>query len=525
MDSYLDEAIDLLCRVNRLRDRTGERLACHTRTGGFETWWFSQEQLYWLLLVPYLKHRDLVQGALKSGGRADMRSWPEDARMVLERLRDSRLYERKAHRSKSGVGRSELSLVSSSLQALIRGRLQRSDTAFYAIDVVSPGLQYDFRLQPLYDALKKRRYRYVEYVHITDAALAVETRKKRGRDAVYYEVIGDLMGGPAVSLPADVALVAGCDLDPFGLHRDVVARCVQWMLAWSRSSILQVRLLKRLLRIQGACRAIVLDDSRHAQELVVACKSLRIPVLSYMHGLLNRYHPGLMAYGSEGARRHTADLYGLWSEYFRRRVTCGDLYDESNTFVCGPLRQPTRAELSALARRPRGEQGSIRVLVVSEPRTPPDEVAPYLRALLTDVRIRVAVKTRPGEARPYACRGLGEAEMAQINLVPGGTVFEAFADADVVIAAYSSVLYEAAMALLPIVHLSTSFSYGKDIATDGLAVSAESPRQICAAVRDAAGESDSTLKARRERIWGSFVPAGASALLDEAEERLWEAPR
>ena len=92
---------------------------------------------------------------------------------------------------------------------------------------------------------------------------------------------------------------------------------------------------------------------------------------------------------------------------------------------------------------------------------------------------------------------------------------------DVVMGTYSTVLYEAVLALLPAIVLNTSFTYGHDIACDGLAGFAESPEGVSSSVLKACALPEEELIRRRDAIWGERLVDGACALFDAAETRLW----
>jgi hypothetical protein len=526
VDSYIPRGLDFLRRLNGLRNHHGERLSSCIRTEDFEPWWFSQEGLFWHLIVPYFKHHARLQPAMAGLSEFSAELAPE-AQAVLSRLAQ----ERSENLAYSGLAPEEeaqaMRLALTSTAAALRFRLAGKDTLLYAIDILSPGKDHDFRIGAIYRELRSRGYMFVEYLHYSDPKQARANRELRNRSAVYFESFTTLAANWRRSGGcAQAVMTAGSfDFSVFG-HDALFARAVaRWALRKAYESVLEVRILRYLLRLGGIKRAVVLDDSRHANELIAACKSLGIPVLGYMHGLLNRYHVGLMAYGFEGARRHTFDLYGFWSEYFRQRVVQGGFYTEADTFTCGPLRLPSQAETDGLRTSPRKTAPPLRILIASEPRAPQEEVAAYILALLADTRFRVFVKSRPGEERPYACRGLSTEAQSQIALIPGGTVFEAFQQADVVVASYSSVLYEAALALRPILYIGTSFSYGDDIAQDQLVEVAETPDEAGAAVIRAAATPEDILIRRRDTIWGRNIKDGACALFDEAETRLWKCPK
>ena len=196
------------------------------------------------------------------------------------------------------------------------------------------------------------------------------------------------------------------------------------------------------------------------------------------------------------------------------------MYDESNTFIFGPLRTPTHEELSAIANVRRRDPKSVNVLLISEPRARQEEIRKYLEILLGDERINVMAKIRPGEDQMYVS-GVSSNLINRLHLIRGGSVYEAFSQADVVLGTYSTALYEAVLALCPVVVLNTTFTYGHEIVYDGLAEFAESPANIIETVLRTVELPNEELLRRRNVAWGEEILDGASTLFDVAEIELW----
>lgn len=529
--SILEEALSLLRCLNTSRDERGQALPSRVVVDGFEPWWFLQEHLFWHVLVPYVQHRTVIRRVLSDATSRD--TVPKDVVELCRRV------EIDLPRSRQQVDGSMLSGVSRNLKrllsrlgfatlagvsaiALVWFRIGRKDTVLYAIDKISPGLNHDFRISPVYRELRTRGYRFGEYVYTGGGWPALVNAARRRHPAVYLEALTATSAWITRRRTAAPCGAEGVTLRA-GDDAAFLARVADKMLAWCHESAFKVRVLRQVLRLQRVRRAVILDDSRHGNELAAACRSLGIPTLGYMHGLLNRYHPGLMAYGFQSARRHAFDLYGLWSEYFRRRVLAGDLYTEDNTFVYGPLRLPSRAEIDA-ARSAPPTGHAVRVLLVYEPRAVQEDVLRYVQPLMRDGRFSIALRFRPGEDVPWLAHTLVTSGR-NVRIIRGGSLYAALADVDVVVGTYSTVLYEAALVLRPAVVLNTTFTYGHEMAMDGLAEFAETPGDVAHRVLSAHAQPEAERIRRRNVIWGEKIVDGPSVLLDTAEERLWERPR
>jgi hypothetical protein len=511
-DDYLTNALRLLRRLNQLKAENGKRVTALITADGFEPWWFIQETIFWHLLVPYARDPKRVRDWVMSQRRSDFAQLP--------------ITEASPKRSRGGFGvvrnvlrrLATVLMAASSFVALILFRFQRRDTLVYALDKVSPGLDHDFRISAIYRELRARGYRFAEYVHVAQLAEAGANALRRHRPVVWLEPITDTYAWLNFRRIRPLPPVIADSKDSDGAF---LAMAADIALAHTRQAAQRYHALKRILRIQHVRRAVILDDSRHANSLIAACRQLGIPTLGYMHGLLNRYHPGLMAYGFNGARPHTFDLYAQWSDYFRRRLFEGSLYGPENTFVCGPLRAPPVVNFENVRER-RGDDETIRVLLVSEPRTNFADVAPYVEALHEDRDIEIIVKTRPGETSPPIAKLLGR---DRVHWIPGSVpLHEAILQCDVVLGTYSTVLYEAALLLRPAVVLDTPFRYGHDLVRDGLGDFACTPQEVVMVTRRAHATDAAERDRRRNTIWGDALRDGARTLFDVAEQRLWIKP-
>ncbi|MGD0574543.1 MAG: hypothetical protein ABSB61_04135 [Anaerolineales bacterium] len=526
-----EEALGLLRRINTLRDAEGRRASSLVQIDGFEPWWFVQDRLYRFYLLPLTQFRGFLQA---SYGRAQvgLAGAPRDLVRLTRLLSGREGFPTYWLRDRMGIRPRSLDKVrwkervagvapfAFTWASLLLFRLLGQDTLLYIIDQVSPGLDHDFRLSPLYRELQARGYRVAEYAHTLSARTAVSNSLKRRRPVAFIESLGALsdvekqLGPVARSFPSGAT-----PLDFEAAWEHVLA--VQ-VLAWCQQSATRYHHICQAIRLHGPKRAIIFDDNRHNYELVAACRQMGVKVLGFQHGVFNRFHTGLMAYGLTEARRHDFDLYGLWGPIFAERLTRdSQLFDRGRLFVAGPLRPPLA--LDEPNRDVNSEADRIRqVLLVSEPLARKHELAPFLRPLLEDAHYHLQIKLRPGEPKEEA-REYG-IDLGEIDIVQSASVYDAIKTADVVMGTYSSVLYEAALALRPIVWLRTSMAYGAELVQEGLAEEAADPEKIRKAVDRAACLPEEELRRRRGLIWGSPSRSGVEVLLNRAEEELWDPP-
>jgi hypothetical protein len=509
-----DRALDLLRKLNSLVDASGNPIPSIHTEDGFEPWWYGQDRMLRFFLVPLTQLLPLLSVV---DGRKSIcvEDAPPDLGRVLRAIGGKEgfpgLDTGALPKQKGSPG--QWAMLALSLASLAVFRLARRDMLFYIIDHVSPGLRQDFRFTPLYRELERSGFRFAEFAHTLSPHQAINNFFRRRRPVFFLEsadFLSRLTGGripaPAVALPAGGQL---------SIEDRVLRALVPAAMEACLQSIARQRILKRTLHFQRVRRAMIFDDNRHNFELIAACLTLGIPVLGFQHGVFNKFHAGLMAYGFKGARPHAFDRYGVWSGLFRDRLLHDSmLFAPERVFVAGPVRPPDVSVAGMeQTRKPADPAAKIRVLVVSEPLARKSEVAAYLRVLMRDPGFELYLKLRPGESE----KSLEEYSLlvSGVQLLRTGTVYEACAHVDAAIGTYSSVLYEAALMSVPIVWMKTTRAYGRELVEEGLAETADRPEGLPQAIRRAHALTAGELRRRRERIWGGEIRSGAVSLVQE----------
>ena len=521
----MDQALCLLQRLNRWTLEDGTRVSRAVRVDGFEPWWFAQEHLLWRVLSPATRYRAALEHWL-ADRPLELRDPPDDLRSLVRSLErkgepfaprilrspGTGTATRQRHRRRARRAASRR-LAVHSLRSLTGFAARRPPALLSTVDRVTPGLGCDFRLHPIYRELERRGESFAEYVHVGQSAETAGDIAARGRPAVYFELLDRLGAPPASPRPGAPSLGDGSFEDL--LLARVAARGLELAVAGAR----RYRMLKRVLRLHRPRYALVMDDSRHTHALVAACKELGIPVVGYQHAVgFNRFYAGLACYGWSGARSHAPDRYALWSDYFRERLLgFSELFGPADTFVCGNLRPP--AVSSPPLRAGTGSERRIRVLLVSEPKANPDELLPVVARLVADDRFDVRLKIRPGEDIE-AARGLFGKLFEGMRVVDTPSVHEAFADCDVVMGLYSSVLYEALQAPRPVVVVRSRSPYAGGLGAEGLATLVDDLESACDRVARAATLPFDELARRREVVWGSAPGAGVSGIFAAVDREL-----
>jgi hypothetical protein len=523
-----DRALELLRRINDLQDSSGRRISSLIQEDGFEPWWYAQDRLMRFYLVPLTQLFPLMEAAQDSPIR--ILNAPIDLQRVLTAFtgEDGLLLLPLGKQGRPGnvkqMGTSAWMLLALSLASLATFRWLKIDTIFYIVDHISPGLNHDFRFSPLYDQFRERGISFAEYAHTLLPRTGIRNFLQRKRPVFFLEAADDWARLSHWTPPISPwSGVLGPKTNGYGITSNSVEDQIldilaQKALEWCAESVGRQRALVRALKIQRARRALLFDDSRHNHELAAACHTVGIPVMGFQHGVFNRYHAGLMAYGLTDARPHGFDKYGVWSEVFRKRVLRDStLYRADQVVVSGPIRPPAKLSplvgddcANTIQTPPRS---TVRILVVSEPLARKGEVAPYLKYLLDNTDFELWFKFRPGESTSSLSEYSLPAD--QVHLLQTATVYDAFAQVDAVIGTYSSVLYEAVLANRPIVWMRTSRAYGRELYEEGFAEAANTPEDLPAAIQRALLQDETARTRLRARMWGENVSDGARRIIDE----------
>jgi hypothetical protein len=494
----MDDALALLEELNTLRDDDGVPYASLVTHHGFETWWCHQQDVLDLFILPFIRYRSLLA---KCAGvaRVIVHGCPPDLRRILPLVAGGgrvELVDPRGPRGRAALLRRMASgLLYRVVSALALGRaaLRAPEYLVYTFDATDDAGRNPW-ISGLYDALARRTARFVELVWSDSGARALRQLRARRRSVLYCQAIAPRgrAGVPVGTNPFE------SDSDR---AQDVFLKAVAdtVLLPRARQSVRTVRRFERLLRRLRPRGVFIMDDPLHVWELVIACKRRRVPTVALQHGQFSRATAGLMGYGYHGAADLSFDRYCVWNAFFRDLLLRhGRLIPASAIVVAGRPRAgaPARAVGGGTPVAPPEAGGAGRVILLSERHdaaTRENEVDPYVHALLA-AGIDLRVKPHPGMPQDQA---------THVARVASGTLEEVLESADVVVASFSSAIFDAILHEVPVVLFATSlFADPHGLADAGLADLALRPDELVDRVRSAATLSPHELARRRERVWG-----------------------
>ncbi len=370
-----------------------------------------------------------------------------------------------------------------SLVTLLRARWKGIHTAHYLIDIDNDASVYDFRSKYILEYLQPQQS--INFFHTANPRYSIRTLLQHA-NPFYFESFyywASLFLRTADEPPLEFSARDWYDEEQSRFqelltqYRQVVA-----------DSHRKVNLIRRILRFLRIRQFVFIDDSRHTNELLLACRREGIPTLAYMHAPFKEFFVGLC---------HTPfDHYLVWSEYFKNKLmTLNPSYRADQITVCGHPRLPN--VLKPVSRDP----NRLRVLLVGESIIDPEELYPFFDVLLTIPGIDIFFRGKPGHQAEFLSKHPLYDKLVHDDK---GTIFDTLHRHQVglVLAAHSSVLLESWLVRVPALMLNSSCDLASDLYNDGLVDRCESPKQLPERIQHLHTLSDQEIEEQCQRIWG-----------------------
>jgi len=330
-------------------------------------------------------------------------------------------------------------------------------------DKLEKGKDYDFRKQFIYEEFKEKDISFVECVRSLSSAKKILAHAwRRRRPIIYSEYTRTLgrffsfvTGGRGRARRQFGNSLICHEEDPEKRFHMLLA--TQYLMTFY-DDIWAIRIMSVILKIIGIRTALITVVTERNFDTAVACKLNHIPTVGILHGAHTQtYNVYEFMPAFDGEKKLSVDAYGVWSEWWRDFfVAHTHAYKPEQIFVSGPMR-PLQKKDTTSHEEDRKDDGKLKVLLVSEIVAVPEEVLPYLRALLEAPNISLYIKFRSqGDVfedwlknkHPYVLEAL------EGRLLKGG-MQEAIAMADVVVGSQSTGVIEAVLQDKPFVFFKT----------------------------------------------------------------------
>ena len=220
----------------------------------------------------------------------------------------------------------------------------------------------------------------------------------------------------------------------------------------------RIQILRAALKVSAVKIIVGIDDARYYHELAAVARELDIPFYAFQHGAghYSDFHVGWRKDMRLRGERMRPKYLVVWNEYWRKELLeIGSLWTEEEMQIGGRAKSEKPGELQ-------WEKGKRTVLIPFETEMPPELLQGVIQKLV-DSRIRVLYKTRSDMSKEEQVRILGRA----ISLVE---IVESVEESlGAVLAAHSTMLYDAIEAGVPAGRLESPISFLKRLSDTGLA--------------------------------------------------------
>lgn len=520
--------------LSRLSLPDGSRLAKSFIYEGYEMWWTHYNGLFLYFCLPYTQYKELL-GYLK-----DFQS----VRLYRPPYRSLFLYYLQAHGRAVDILREEKSQTTGLLplgillQVIITLLglpiliIWRPRLMVFVGDKFEKGKDYDFRMRFIYQELRQRDLPFVEFIRSLESWKTVLAHFWRRRRPVIYSegvaLIGRfcsiLSGAHALAKRKFGAHAFISQTDPEMRFRFLIA--THYLLG-VYDDVWAIRLTKWIMRaigIKSGLFTAALDRNFHA---VLGCKLNAIPTVGILHGVSSRYYnvyDFLPAF--DGVKTLSVDTYGLWSEWWKEYyVKNSKAYHREQLRVSGPMRPLEKSDGSSSAGAVRN-QGPIRVLFVSEQLAVPNEVMPYLEALLNEPDIKLTIifrHYRDGFRNWLAERRPELLKRGNVEIVEG-EIQKAIGNSDVVVGSHSTAVLEALFQRrVPIFFQTRKWGDYFELKKydEKHSFFAEDPNELIGRIKNIRFVPMDTIEDLRERYFGDPHKNGSAWVVDQISTSLF----
>lgn len=375
----------------------------------------------------------------------------------------------KAHYAEAHVGsfRGSAFLVGAALWgvtklAALSMRLRGARVLIFSVDKDSAAAYHaDFRIEKIYEVLSHERIAYGEFFHTLVRAASLSRLLRRRRVAMYLEAI-DWLYFLFRSLRRlfwkrkNELQVSG--LESFGKDEALfVEALIKKYVSMAPLVQFRIRMMTFFLKISGVRIIVGIDDARYYHELAVAARNLEVPFFVYQHGSghYTPYHVGWLKDSRLlGERMYPEDIV-VWNEYWKSELLALQVvWNEAHIHIGGNAKKEPTSSLR------RGSPHDP-VVIPFETDAPRDLVRGVAKQL-GESGVSIVFKLRPDVPEAYQRKILegvsGNIEFVQQISVPVSAV----------IGVYSTFLYEAVSAGVPVGVIESSLLYGKKLVSNGL---------------------------------------------------------
>lgn len=452
--------------LSRLTFPDGKRLSKSFLYEGYELWWMNYNKLYLYVCLPYTQYKKLLnylkdfeevffcQPPYKNLFSCYLKAYDSNVKFINEPgLKSSDFFS-------FGIFL-QIGITLISLPFLL---LQKHGIMLFTSDLFERRKDYDFRMKFVYEELRQRDIQFVEFVRSIESwKVILKNALIRKRPIIYSEAV-TFIGRLISIIVGDHLLfkkVLQTSFFDFKMSPEIRFKfsVASQSLFTIYDDVWSIRIMKGVLRVIGIKTAFIPAVIDRNFQTVIGCKLNNIPIIGILHGVASRdynVYDFIPAY--DGEKSISVDKYGVWSEWWKDYyIKYSHAYRKDQLYISGPMR-PLIKENNSVSLRQDEYSGKVRVLFVSEQLAVPEEVLPYLNALIETDDISLYIVFRPHadgfeswlkQYHPEILKKIGEGHIFRNGIK------EALPECDVVVGSHSTAVLESLLELKPFVFFSS----------------------------------------------------------------------
>lgn len=529
------EASALVEELSQLTMPDGTRLTKSFLYKGYELWWMRYQNLFFRFCFPYTQYKKLLIYVVKNFKEVTLYEPPfknlftcylETYQCRVTTVKKSDL------RAPSWLPFGMVVQIMLTLIFIPLLMVQRRSIMVFTGDKFVQGKDYDFRMKYIYEELREKKLPFVEFIRSLESWKNVLSHAiTRRRPVIYSEAITFIGRFVSILTGGQRRARRKFGAQNFVLVADKETRfklliATQYLLG-VYDDIWAIRISKWVLRSIGVQSAFIAAAAERNFHAVMGCKLNDIPTVGILHGVASRYYnlyDFLPKY--DGEKTLSVDKYGLWSEWWKEYyVKHSSTYSAEQLIISGPM-LPMQTPIVPFRDTHAVDGQQIKVLLVSEVVAVPEEVIPYLDALMKVADFSVYIKFRAThdsfekwlmDNRPDILVALGGEKILK------GNMHEAIARCDVVVGSQSTGVIEATILDKPFVFFNTK-KWGDYFDMKSFSAQhqffAENSEELIMYVRKGKDIPIPVLKDIQERYFGNPYKNGSAWVVDQLVAKL-----
>ncbi|MEN9389901.1 MAG: hypothetical protein RLZZ283_1 [Candidatus Parcubacteria bacterium] len=370
----------------------------------------------------------------------------------------------------------------------------------YGVDKIGGAGGADFRMQGVYEVLIARGVAYVEVLHTILGVSFFKHLFIRRRVAIYLEGIDWLYLTLRIFRRLVVARerlsitgLESCTAEEQKIAAAVIKKYI------GAASLFRFRLsfLRFVLRKSRVQVVLSIDDARHYQELMIAARERSIPTYAFQHGQISPYFVGWL--GQDEIRTAHADTLVVWNQYWKDELLrLKSAWSEDALRIGGSAKG-----MSALSLR----RGSTNTVLVPYEIDAPLGIVRECIANLSQGGLNVLVKLRHDVPTQVQLDQYGITEEQTVRSLSDCPPLVA------VIGSYSTFLYDAMMAGIPVGVIMSPLLFADGIVRNRLAIEVDATEPV-RGVRLLAAMTEDAVEDIRVRVAAAPATQTVNAILD-----------